>query len=50
MERCRKAGVEFNGGTFFGETAGEYHLRINLACQHSRVLQAVESLEKAIKG
>lgn len=50
VERCRKAGVEFNNGTFFGEVAGEYHLRINLACQHERVLKAVESLEKAIKG
>ena len=48
--RVSVAGVEFNNGTFFGEVAGEYHLRINLACQHDRVLKAVESLEKAVKG
>ncbi len=50
VERCRKAGAEFNNGTFFGDVAGEYHLRINLACQHDRVIKAAESLEKAIKG
>ncbi len=50
QERCHKTGVEFTGGTFFGERLGEYHLRINLACQHDRVVKAVESLEKAIKG
>ena len=50
QERCHKAGVEFTGGTFFGETLGEYHLRINLACPHDRVIKAAESLEKAIKG
>lgn len=50
QERCHKAGVEFTGGTFFGEKTGEYHLRINLACQHDRIVKAAESLEKAIKG
>jgi len=50
QERCHKAGVEFTFGTFFGEKLGEYHVRINLACQHDRVIKAVESLEKAIKG
>ena len=42
--------VEFTGGTFFGETAGEYHVRINLACQHERIRLAAQQLEKAIKG
>ena len=42
--------MEFTFGTFFGETLGEYHVRINLACPHGRVIKAVESLEKAIKG
>lgn len=50
QERCHRAGVEFTGGTFFGETLGEHHLRINLACPHDRVIKAAESLEKAIKG
>ena len=50
QERCHKAGVEFTFGTFFGETLGEYHVRINLACPHDRVIKAAESLEKAIKG
>ena len=49
-ERCHKAGVEFTFGTFFGEVLGEYHVRINLACQHDRVIKAAESLEKAVKG
>lgn len=49
-DRCHKAGVEFTFGTFFGEELGEYHVRINLACQHDRVVKAVESLAKAVKG
>ena len=48
LERCRKAGVEFTPGTFFGETAGEGFLRVNLACQHSRVRLAVEQLINSI--
>jgi len=48
MERCRKAGVEFTPGTFFGEEVGDGFLRINLACQHDRVKLAVEQLKKAI--
>ena len=48
LERCRNAGVEFTPGTFFGEEAGEGFLRVNLACQHDRVKQAVEQLKKAI--
>lgn len=48
--RTREAGVEFTGGTFFGEEAGEYHVRINLACQHERIRLAAQQLEKAIKG
>ena len=48
MERCRKAGVEFTPGTFFGAEAGNGFLRVNLACQHARVKLAVEQLKKAI--
>lgn len=50
MERCRAAGVEFTAGTFFGEKTGEGFLRINLACPHARIVDAVERLEKAING
>ena len=50
MERCRKEGVEFTSGTFFGEKTGEGFLRVNLACQHDRIRQAVEQLARAIKG
>ena len=48
MERCRKAGVEFTPGTFFGEEAGDGFLRVNLACQHARVKLAVAQLKEAI--
>lgn len=48
MDRCRREGVEFTPGTFFGEKAGEGFLRVNLACQHSRIKLAVEQLAKAI--
>jgi len=48
MERCRKAGVEFTPGTFFGEKAGDGFLRVNLACQHARVKLAVAQLKEAI--
>lgn len=50
MERCRAEGVEFTAGTFFGEKAGDGFLRINLACPHARIVDAVERLEKAING
>lgn len=48
LERCRKTGVEFTPGTFFGAEAGEGFLRVNLACQHARIRLAVEQLAKAI--
>ena len=48
LEHCRRAGVEFTPGTFFGEAAGEGFLRVNLACQHIRIKEAVEQLSKAI--
>ncbi len=50
MERTMAAGVQFTQGTFFGQEAGEGFLRINLACQHSRILEAAKQLETAIKG
>lgn len=48
MERCRSAGVEFTPGTFFGKKAGKGFLRVNLACPHSRIVQAAQQLEKAL--
>ena len=50
MERCRAEGVEFTAGTFFGEKAGDGFLRINLACPHARIVDAVERLETARNG
>ncbi len=50
IERCREAGVEFSPGTMFGPETGEGYLRVNLACQHDRIRQAVAQLAKAILG
>ena len=47
MERCRAQGVEFTSGTFFGKELGDGYLRVNLACPHDRVRQAVEQLARA---
>ena len=49
MERTRAAGVEFTPGTFFGETAGEGFLRVNLACPHERARLAAGQIERALK-
>lgn len=50
LERCRKAGVEFTPGTFFGPVTGEGFMRVNLACQHDRVRLAVKQLANAINA
>ena len=50
VERCRKEGVEFNAGTIFGKETGAGFLRVNLACQHDRIRQAVAQLAKAVLG
>ena len=48
-QRTRRAGVAFTMGTFFG-TQGEGFLRINLACPHSQLREALALLQKAILG
>ncbi len=50
IERGRKAGVELTPGTMFGPETGEGYLRMNLACQHDRIRQAVNQLAKALLG
>ncbi len=50
MRRTYEAGVAFTPGTFFGQAQGEGFLRVNLACPHSQTLDAMERLERAIKG
>lgn len=50
MKRTYDAGVAFTVGTFFGKEAGKGFLRMNLACPHAQIVDAVERLEKAIKG
>lgn len=48
IERCRKAGVEFNAGNIFSKELGEGFLRINFACPHSHVCKAAEQLIEAM--
>lgn len=48
-QRTYQAGVAFTMGTFFG-TQGEGFLRINLACPHSQLREALARLQKAILG
>ncbi len=48
-KRTEKAGVIFTGGTFFGEEAGEGHLRINIACPRRHIPEAVRRLKKALE-
>ncbi|MEG2356587.1 MAG: PatB family C-S lyase [Clostridia bacterium] len=50
MKRSYDAGVAFTAGTFFGQEEGEGFLRINLACPHNQILDAVKRLEKAVKA
>ena len=49
MERCTAQGVAFTEGTYFGE-AGEGFLRLNFACPHSQLKEALIRLEKAVKA
>lgn len=49
MERTHAAGVAFTAGTFFGQDAGEGFLRINTACPHAQLQEAVRRLEAALK-
>jgi len=44
----QKAGLGLNKGTIFGP-GGEYHLRLNVACPRSILIQAMEQLAVALK-
>ncbi len=48
--RTHEHGVAFTEGTFFGKETGAGFLRINLACPHGHMLEAVKRLEAAIKA
>ncbi len=48
-ERTEKAGVIFTEGTFFGEEAGEGHMRINIACPRRNIPEAVRRLKTALE-
>lgn len=47
--RSAKAGVVFTGGTFFGETAGEGYLRVNIGCPRRHIPEAMRRLAEALK-
>lgn len=47
QQRTHQAGVAFTMGNFFG-AQGEGFLRINLACPHSQLREALSRLQKAI--
>ena len=44
-----KAGLGLNKGTIFGP-GGEYHLRLNVACSHSILEQAMQQLLEAVNN
>ena len=47
-EKCRRAGVAFTMGTFFGEE-GEGFLRVNFACPRTQLIAGMERLLLALK-
>ena len=46
-EACRREGVAFTGGTFFG-AAGEGFLRINFACPRWQLKEGLERMKRAL--
>ena len=50
MRRTYGQGVAFTEGTFFGKAEGEGFLRINFACPHQQLREALVLLEKAMKS
>jgi len=46
---AEKAGLGLNKGSIFGP-GGEYHLRINVACPHAVIVQAMQQLQGAINN
>jgi cysteine-S-conjugate beta-lyase len=49
MEMTKAEGVYFTAGTFFGEKAGEYHLRVNFGTPRHILMEGLARLEKALK-
>jgi cystathionine beta-lyase len=41
----RETGVWLNPGTMYGPQSGEGYLRINIACPHSRLMEALERIK-----
>lgn len=48
MEKCRRHGVAFTAGTFFGPE-GEGFLRVNFACPQKQLIAGMERLRDALK-
>ena len=48
LRRTHEQGLALTEGTFFGKEAGEGFLRVNLACPHSQLEEAINRLEKAL--
>ncbi|MBR4082571.1 MAG: pyridoxal phosphate-dependent aminotransferase [Clostridia bacterium] len=48
-ERTARAGVAFTGGPFFGEAAGEGHLRVNFGCPRRYVEEGILRLKVALE-
>ncbi len=49
MQRTIAAGVQFTGGTFFGDN-GDGFLRINIGCPRRYITEGVLRLKKALEG
>jgi len=45
----KEAKVWINPGTMYGPQSGEGYIRINLATQRSRLMEALERIKKVIK-
>lgn len=50
MKKAIEAGVVFTGGTFFGKTAGEGFLRINIGCPRRYIEEGILRLSVALEG
>lgn len=50
MERTRRAGVYFTGGTFFGQETGEGFLRVNIGCPRHYLEEGILRLRVALEN
>ncbi|MBQ9264538.1 MAG: hypothetical protein IJ189_10110, partial [Clostridia bacterium] len=48
MERCKRHGVAFTAGTFFGQE-GDGFLRVNFGCPRKQLIAGMERLCDALK-